>query len=459
MKTTRALLGTVLGLLLAASAARAAAHDTAPQEAKWTFMVFLNAKNNLEPYAFDNFSQMAKVGSTPDVNVVVEFGRPMRHYTPATLPEGQWSKTLRFHVKKGDRATEESAVMDLGKVDMGSGDALADFVKWSMQTYPAAHYALVIWDHGQGWRFFTAVTLHEPAQLKAYKGLREDLADQVKIEDRVSLPLDEVVHGTVRYVSIDEDTGNKLYNRDIADSLRKLGKDKLDVIGFDACLMSMVETGYALRDVARVMAASQELEPGDGWDYERVLSQLTLHPDMDEKAVGKVIVDAYQQAYQGVPRTATTMAATDLGALGGLADSVSAFSDELARSIKTDLETIKKSRAACLTYAPGYGLPYIDLERFADQVATATGDEELKKKARAVSDAVAKAVYANYASPSRQGKFGSRGLSIYFPASKAAYDLDPDKDGYSQANTYFPVEFVQKQRWVLFLNGYWNQVP
>ena len=31
--------------------------------ADWTTLVFLNAKNDLEPYSFKNFEQMAGVGS------------------------------------------------------------------------------------------------------------------------------------------------------------------------------------------------------------------------------------------------------------------------------------------------------------------------------------------------------------------------------------------------------------
>ena len=112
-------------------------------------MVFLNAKNNLEPFSFKNFEQMAKIGSTDKVNVLVEFGRPQRHYTHQY---GGWSKTLRFRVEKGMKPTEDAAVEDLGAVNMGDGAALADFVTWARTNYPAKRTMLAIWDHGQGWR-------------------------------------------------------------------------------------------------------------------------------------------------------------------------------------------------------------------------------------------------------------------------------------------------------------------
>src|SRR5215510_11618013 len=98
--------------------------------AAWNVLVFLNAKNDLEPFSFLNFEQMAKVGSTDRVNVLVEFGRPQRHYVDLY---GAWSKTLRFRVTK------------------------------ARQEYPAQRTLLAIWDHGQGWRRRMALTVRGTA--------------------------------------------------------------------------------------------------------------------------------------------------------------------------------------------------------------------------------------------------------------------------------------------------------
>ncbi len=42
------------------------------KDAEWTVMIYMNAKNNLEPYALKNFHDIAEVGSTEDVNILVE---------------------------------------------------------------------------------------------------------------------------------------------------------------------------------------------------------------------------------------------------------------------------------------------------------------------------------------------------------------------------------------------------
>ena len=43
--------------------------------------------------------------------------------------------------------------------------------------------------------------------------------------------------------------------------------NKFDWIGFDACLMGMLEVADVLSPYANYMIASEELEAGSGWNY------------------------------------------------------------------------------------------------------------------------------------------------------------------------------------------------
>src|SRR5262249_18740572 len=170
-----------------------------PATADWTIMVFLNAKNNLEPFSFSNFEQMASVGSTERVNVLVEFGRPHHHYSSQF---GAWTKTLRFRVTKGMTPTEANALADLGQVNMGDGGTLADFVGWSRETSPARHEMLVIWDHGQGWRL-RAATAVRAVERERYLAVRRSLRAEAPAQrGALAGPPDDMrIHGGVRYVS------------------------------------------------------------------------------------------------------------------------------------------------------------------------------------------------------------------------------------------------------------------
>ena len=44
--------------------------------AKWTLMIYIAANNDLEPASIVNLMEMAAVGSTADVNIVVQITRP-----------------------------------------------------------------------------------------------------------------------------------------------------------------------------------------------------------------------------------------------------------------------------------------------------------------------------------------------------------------------------------------------
>ncbi|MBU1914523.1 MAG: hypothetical protein KJ563_04945, partial [Candidatus Thermoplasmatota archaeon] len=120
---------------------------TRGQTNTWTFMVYMDGDNDLERVAILDFLEMAAVGSTPNVNIVVEFDRS-RFYDTSY---GNWNTTKRFLVTSGMTPTAANASSDIGEVNMGNASTLVDFIDWGVTAYPANNYALVLWDHGGGW--------------------------------------------------------------------------------------------------------------------------------------------------------------------------------------------------------------------------------------------------------------------------------------------------------------------
>src|SRR5204862_7720054 len=76
--------------------------------------------------------------------------------------------------------------------------------------------------------------------------------------------------GPARGYGYDDTSGAFLDDIELPCALRDvpaaLGQP-LDLLGFDACLMGMVEVAFQLRGTARVLVGSQLVEPGDGWSY------------------------------------------------------------------------------------------------------------------------------------------------------------------------------------------------
>ncbi len=427
--------------------------------AQWTIMVYMNGKNNLETDAIENFLQIADVGSSKEVNLLVEMGRPQDHYTS---DYGPWSGVLRFRVERKSKPTPEYAKMDLARAgrstDMGSAQTLAEFIDWSRTNYPARHSMLIIWNHGQGWRF----QLSRDRSLRARTSVERNPAHS----PRGVTPSPAVL----RSVSFDEDRKTFLYNRDIQDILA--ASRPVDILGFDACLMSMLETAYAMRPLlpaspsllqrggAGIMVASEELEPAAGWPYRQWLPRLLAKPAMTSRELSALLVSAYRERYGDTYKT--TLSAIDLAKVASLAEGLTDFSSLLGQQIDHELPVFREARLACRHYGEEAGLETsVDLSYFLDRYAKASGNNDLAEKARAVRTLITQAVVANYASQRLQGEYGSFGIAIYFPASKKDFDDDsPDNHGYQLDNTDHPVEFVQmKKGWAPMLHEYFKRVP
>ncbi len=445
------------------------------QASEWTVMIYMDGDNNLEQDALIDFIEMARIGSTDKVNVVLQFDRIGKYVSKTDERYAYWTETLRFRVTKGMKPSRETALKDqhLGETNMGAGKTLADFVTWSKHTYPARKYALILWDHGQGWRGVLPLT--DEVRIIASRSGVEPLSQPTIGNVRLGYPFRTAIGSPFRTLSFDETDKDKLYNQEMQLHLQQvLNGEKLDLIGFDACLMAMVETAYAMRGVANTFVASEDLEPGTGWQYDDWLRQLTSKPSMDGRELGKLLVDSFATRYGpesefGDP--ATTLSAVDLTKLDQLADAITVLSKSLIANFDSEKANIKAARDQCSVYAPNalgddrdYFL-HIDLARFFEELIARISHQQTKAKATAALQIIKSSVLHKYAGTARKGAFGSNGLAIYFPASGSNYENDWLKEGgYENGRTrpagqqapVFPVEFVENHYWSDFLQVYFN---
>jgi hypothetical protein len=421
---------------------------------EWTILVFMNGKNNLEPDTLINFNQIASVGSSAAVHFLVELGRPNAHYPGAG---SSWSGVRRFRVEKGSNI-DSKPLMDLGNkgalTDMGKPEALTDFLNWGFEHYPAKHYMLVIWNHGQGYRF----------QLARSRNTREaSLSREATQSALISMNggKSPAVIGSFRSVSSDEVTGHILYNRQIQDALLALSQKgrNLDVIGFDACLMSMLETAYALRGAAQFMVASEELEPGSGWQYARWVKPLSDHPTISPKDLATLIVTSYKDEYQDYGQT--TLANIDLQAVPAAAVALDTF----AAALNAKLDIQRTAIAAARNKLPAFGSYYhvkgngsIDLQSFLTAFSKATSDAALKQLSETAQKAIHGVIVETYASD-QEKNWSPTGVAIYFPPTAKDFCADPNSSGYFKSNSLYPIEFVQTSDWATFVTGYLKVIP
>lgn len=94
-----------------------------------------------------------------------------------------------------------------------------------------------------------------------------------------------------------------------------------DIVGFDTCLMSSLETASLLSDDARWFVGSEETEAGAGWDYGTFVE--SLDAGLDAQTVCKSICDSYldKSAVRHKDAT-TTLASVDLGKVAQVCDAL-----------------------------------------------------------------------------------------------------------------------------------------
>ena len=114
-------------------------HISIENERDWTFMVYLAGDNNLENFGLKDLREMKKAGSTETVAIVAQFDSMSGNIT-------------RRYELTGKGSLDDDCVAELPEVNTGDPNALIDFIAWAGNEYPARHFALVLWNHGSGWK-------------------------------------------------------------------------------------------------------------------------------------------------------------------------------------------------------------------------------------------------------------------------------------------------------------------
>ncbi|NLI09977.1 MAG: hypothetical protein GX447_04380, partial [Elusimicrobia bacterium] len=347
------------------------------KEADWTFMWFINGKNDLEQYAMIDINELESSGSDSKVNIVAEMGR-INGQDGDDNSDGNWVGVKRyFIVKDADRNKINSPVLaDLGKKDMGSWKELADFIVWSKKNYPAKKYALIMWDHGNGWK-----PVDENNWQNFYKGF-----------------------------SLDEETGNEISVPQMAKALSKAGG--VDFILLDGCNMAMASVIYELKDYAKVAAASQETEPGMVVRYSSVLAEVKKG-ELSPEDLGFYFVYYYRAYFEQMSGDNEGAAATQSAFRLYKASEFSSVLDRwVSVALKSDISVLSKAKKEAKFF--GEDPDYKDLSDFVSLVYKQTQSQELKKVSIELDNFLKKDfIIYNWAQDSK-----SAGLSVYIPSEK-----------------------------------------
>jgi hypothetical protein len=242
---------------------------------KWTVMVYMAADNNLSSYSKLDIDEMKNVGSSSDVNIV-------------TLWDDQDGHHGYYNIEK-DKAVQ---VKETSELDTGSVKTVKDFIDFTTLNYPSENYMFIYWNHGG------AVD-------------RTELTKGVAWDDTHGSHLSEVNQKEVAVYFT-----------------KKIGK-KIDIIGFDACLMATAELAYQYKDTASLLIASEQTIAGEGWDY-NFLTDLKNNPSITKENLAKSALSYYKNYYS--QETDVTLSITDLSYADNLGIALDDFSNNAINS-------------------------------------------------------------------------------------------------------------------------------
>ncbi len=333
----------------------------------WTVLVYVMGDTDLEPFALEDIVEMASVGSTDDVNIVALVDRHPEFADGGVLNFDDWEDTKLLSIRR-DELVELAGGEEL---NLGAAATLADFIEVGISSFPADRYAVILWDHGAGW-----------------PGMGPDETDGLDVLD-----LADIEAG-------------------FADGLARAGVESVDLVGFDACLMATYEVASVMSAHADFMLASEELEPGHGWDYGS-LGVLTARPDATAVDLGTEIISGFeaQAAALGTGED-ITLSLLDLSKIGAVQAGLAQLAAPLAAAPADVAPTLGRARTTTLSFGrnpdPSLDANMVDLGGLTAAVADATGID-----ATATLAALDELVVANVTGPATAG---ATGLAVYFPA-------------------------------------------
>lgn len=331
--------------------------------------------------------------NTEDVNIVLYIGGAKKWH----MSEIDENENAIFEIEDDKLKKVKSYKLK----PMNNKNTLTEFIDYTYENYDSKKYSLILWDHGGGpiW------------------GYGKDENDK---------------------------SGSLMSIKDIDEALNNselIKNEKLEFLGFDACLMSSIEIANAYKEEAEYLIAAAEIEPGDGWDY-HFLNEINKETTSVE--IGIHIIDYYHKFYVENPSgiygyyytPSVTLSLIDLSKIDTLVASVNDLFGAIEPNISVSTyNTIARSASRTKIYGTeGYDL--------LDLYSLVNGFEGYQSKVGEVQNSIRSAVVYH-----KTNIGGCTGLSIYFPVdTRTIYNELLNEYGYK--------DVAISETYTTFLNNY-----
>ena len=287
------------------------------KKAKYTIMVYMcgaDLESGFDGYSVnpdqaglasqDIFEMCSAMNQPKNVNIIIETGGAKAWRNGKINP----NKIQRWHVEDRGLVKDEELIY----TSMGSSKTFQSFLEWGLTKYPAEKTGVIMWNHG----------------------------------------------GAMQGVCFDERNGDDgLLSSEVTAALKgafeKTGrKEKLEWIGYDACLMQVQDLAEANSDYFNYMVGAQESEAGEGWVYDSWLDNLYNH-DSTETILTE-ICNTFVNSYKSRPND-QTLSVLDLSKMPEYKTAWDALSEKVSLTVSS---TQKSAFQNMMKTVKTYGTTY-----------------------------------------------------------------------------------------------------
>lgn len=263
-------------------------------------------------------------------------------------------------------------------MSMAEEKTLQTFLEYSYSHFPADRYGLIIWDHGGG--------------------------------PNIGVCYDELFNwNTLGIWSVSNAIHDSLRSEAYEEMWKATGRSVqgLDWIGFDACLMSTVETASALGGCAEVLVASQEQEPSSGWNYSFLNG---LEKDPDTMTTGQRIVEAYFEKQEERHGEILTLSCIRLDRISAVCEGMQDYFSKLYPILTEDsYPLLSRERSAARSFGRAEYNEAEDCD-LVDLISLIQANDTLKEEGERLIRQIREAVFCTDSNID-----GANGLSVYHP--------------------------------------------
>jgi len=344
---------------------------------QWTFMVYLDADNNLDYYGYQNVDLMSTIGSSRDINII-------------TLWDKYDDVANLYKITKDEPEIVNGFPLTGTEVNMGDPDTLETFVKYTMKHFQANHYVLVLWDHGDDFR-----------------GCCWD-----------DHPEDHLTHQEI---------------------FQALSGVHLDILAFDACVEGMIEVVYEYVYDSKgpqidYVVATEGYVPALGYPYDTILGDLTDNPEISALSFSKVMVNDYIAYYETLRPASrlVELASIDMTYINTIVNQLGELTNTIEKRLKKDDSDsihgmIAEARGKGNLGWSQYGWEAsIDLLTFVESLPI--------PEAETLINTLKTAIYVKTTLPMESAK----GLGIFFPNSYSSFQNNVFWHGEEYLEMQFP---------------------